>query len=98
MWYTLMSIPANTEYNTCLEGLLNVTVPIPHHSPRMPITPKTEFKFDGFSMETAKSMVAMMDVDLSGKLGFDEFSLLWNDLRLWKVGRSLKLERVEYFI
>lgn len=45
---------------------------------------KKEFKFDGFSMETAKSMVAMMDVDLSGKLGFDEFSLLWNDLRLWK--------------
>lgn len=25
-----------------------------------------------------------MDIDLSGKLGFDEFSLLWNDLRLWK--------------
>jgi len=45
---------------------------------------KKEFQFDGFSMETAKSMVAMMDIDLSGKLGFDEFSLLWNDLRLWK--------------
>jgi len=41
-------------------------------------------KFDGFSTETAKSMVAMMDVDLSGKLGFEEFALLWSDLRLWK--------------
>ncbi|XP_023930069.1 calpain-A [Lingula anatina] len=43
-----------------------------------------EFKFDGFSMETCRSMVAMMDVDQSGKLGFEEFQKLWNDLRLWK--------------
>jgi len=44
----------------------------------------TEFKFDGFSSETCRSMVAMMDVDRSGKLGYDEFKKLWNDLRLWK--------------
>jgi len=43
-----------------------------------------EFKFDGFSADTCRSMVAMMDVDQSGKLGFDEFQKLWNDLRLWK--------------
>ncbi|PAA60754.1 hypothetical protein BOX15_Mlig019924g1 [Macrostomum lignano] len=43
-----------------------------------------EFKFDGFSVETCRSMVALMDVDQSGKLGFDEFKTLWNDLRLWK--------------
>lgn len=47
-------------------------------------TTKDEFKFDGFSIETCRSMVAMMDVDQSGKLGFEEFKVLWNDLRLWK--------------
>lgn len=44
-----------------------------------------EFKFDGFSAETCRSMVAMMDVDKSGKLGFDEFKTLWKDLRVWKI-------------
>jgi calpain, invertebrate len=47
-------------------------------------TVKDEFKFDGFSIETCRSMVAMMDADQSGKLGFEEFKVLWNDLRLWK--------------
>ncbi|XP_061172468.1 calpain-B-like isoform X10 [Saccostrea echinata] len=43
-----------------------------------------EFSFDGFSLETCRSMVAMHDGDLSGKLGFDEFKVLWADLRRWK--------------
>lgn len=43
-----------------------------------------EFKFDGFSNDTCRSMVAMKDLDKSGKLGYDEFKTLWNDLRLWK--------------
>ena len=43
-----------------------------------------EFNFDGFSNETCRSMVAMMDKDRSGKLGFEEFKKLWLDLRLWK--------------
>jgi len=43
-----------------------------------------EFKFDGFTADTCRSMVAMMDADHSGKLGFDEFKNLWTDLRLWK--------------
>nr|VZI25976.1 unnamed protein product [Spirometra erinaceieuropaei] len=42
------------------------------------------FKFDGFSAETARSMVALMDVDTSGTLGFDEFKKLWFELRLWQ--------------
>ena len=25
-------------------------------------------------------------MDRSGRLGYDEFKKLWNDLRLWKVG------------
>ncbi|XP_056021311.1 calpain-B-like isoform X6 [Ostrea edulis] len=43
-----------------------------------------EFSFDGFSLDTCRSMVAMHDGDLSGKLGFDEFKVLWRDLRRWK--------------
>ncbi|THD23657.1 Calpain-2 catalytic subunit [Fasciola hepatica] len=43
-----------------------------------------DFPFDGFSCETARSMVALMDADLNGSLGFDEFSKLWQDLRIWK--------------
>lgn len=30
-------------------------------------------------------MVAMMDVDRSGKLGFEEFKKLWIDVRAWQV-------------
>ncbi|KAL4237591.1 hypothetical protein ACF0H5_002305 [Mactra antiquata] len=43
-----------------------------------------EFQFDGFSLDVCRSMVSMHDGDLSGKLGFDEFKLLWQDLRKWK--------------
>eukprot|EP00914_Ancora_sagittata_P021515 GHVO01042593.1.p1 GENE.GHVO01042593.1~~GHVO01042593.1.p1 ORF type:complete len:778 (-),score=128.21 GHVO01042593.1:745-3078(-) len=43
-----------------------------------------EFKFDGFSSDTCRGMVAMMDEDCSGKLGYDEFKKIWTDLRLWK--------------
>ncbi|KAJ9598871.1 hypothetical protein L9F63_026593, partial [Diploptera punctata] len=38
----------------------------------------------GFSKDVCRSMVAMMDVDRSGKLGFEEFKALWIDIRQWK--------------
>ncbi|KAL3315499.1 calpain 2, (m II) large subunit [Cichlidogyrus casuarinus] len=44
----------------------------------------TNFGFAGFSLETARSLVTMMDVDRSGRLSFDEFRALWELLRLWK--------------
>lgn len=43
-----------------------------------------EFRFDGFGIEACRSMVAMHDGDMSGKLGFDEFQTLWKDLFRWK--------------
>jgi len=43
-----------------------------------------EFSFDGFSLDTCRSMVAMMDVDKSGKLGYEEFKKQWVELRKWK--------------
>ncbi|XP_075679746.1 calpain-9-like isoform X1 [Dermatophagoides pteronyssinus] len=44
---------------------------------------KKELKFEGFSVESCRSMIALMDTDASGKLGFDEFVILWRHLRNW---------------
>ncbi|XP_066591837.1 calpain-A isoform X3 [Prorops nasuta] len=38
----------------------------------------------GFSKDVCRSMVAMLDVDHSGKLGFEEFRTLWEDIRKWR--------------
>lgn len=43
-----------------------------------------DFNFDGFSADMTRSMVAMRDFDLSGKLGFDDFKEMWRDLSLCK--------------
>lgn len=43
-----------------------------------------EFDFEGFGIEPCRSMVALHDGDMSGKLGFEEFKSLWRDLRIWK--------------
>ncbi|XP_023215295.1 calpain-B-like isoform X3 [Centruroides sculpturatus] len=45
---------------------------------------KEDFEFDGFTVEVCRSMVAMMDTDLSGKLGFEEFRKLWSDVQTWR--------------
>lgn len=42
-------------------------------------------KNKGFSKDVCRSMVAMLDADRSGKLGFEEFKSLWSDIRDWKV-------------
>ena len=44
-----------------------------------------EFEFDGFSKDMCRSMIAMLDVDRSGKLGAEEFKILWLDIQTWKV-------------
>nr|XP_021183445.2 calpain-A isoform X2 [Helicoverpa armigera] len=46
--------------------------------------PQTELKGQGFSKEVCRSMVAMLDKDGSGGLGFEEFKTLWIDLRNWR--------------
>ena len=46
------------------------------------------FEFDGFSSDMTRSMVAMFDADLSGKLGFEDFQKLWAELALCKVRTS----------
>ncbi|VDD79494.1 unnamed protein product [Mesocestoides corti] len=43
-----------------------------------------DFAFEGFNIETCRSLISMMDVDRSGSLDFEEFKSLWETLRLWK--------------
>ncbi|KAI1295389.1 Calpain-A [Halotydeus destructor] len=44
---------------------------------------KKEFSFDGFTLDSCRSMVALLDEDRSGKLGLDEFTSLWRYVRHW---------------
>jgi calpain, invertebrate len=40
--------------------------------------------FNGFNTEVCRSMLALMDADMSGKMCFEEFSHLWKNLLVWK--------------
>lgn len=43
-----------------------------------------ELQGGGFTLESCKSMVALTDEDRSGKLGFEEFRELWQNISAWK--------------
>ncbi|CAH0545793.1 unnamed protein product [Brassicogethes aeneus] len=58
---------------------------IPQPSRDNPLTSVfSDMQARGFSKDICRSMVAMMDEDHSGKLGFPEFKILWGLLRKWK--------------
>ncbi|XP_053327019.1 grancalcin [Spea bombifrons] len=40
--------------------------------------------FTPFSLETCRIMIAMLDTDYTGKMGFNEFKELWGALNAWK--------------
>ncbi|KAM3865327.1 calpain-1 catalytic subunit b [Diretmus argenteus] len=42
-----------------------------------------DLKTDGFSMESCRGMVSLMDKDGSARLGLLEFQVLWNRIRKW---------------
>uniref|UniRef100_A0A3Q3WKB1 EF-hand domain-containing protein n=1 Tax=Mola mola TaxID=94237 RepID=A0A3Q3WKB1_MOLML len=48
------------------------------------ITKHGQLQTDGFSIESCRSMVAVMDSDCTGKLGFHEFKYLWNNIKRWQ--------------
>uniref|UniRef100_A0A2H1WLV2 SFRICE_037649 n=1 Tax=Spodoptera frugiperda TaxID=7108 RepID=A0A2H1WLV2_SPOFR len=60
----------------------NQPVPTPAFK-AAPVNP-LELQGQGFSKDVCRSMVAMLDKDGSGGLGFDEFKTLWIDLRNWR--------------
>ncbi|XP_015264256.1 PREDICTED: calpain small subunit 1-like [Gekko japonicus] len=43
-----------------------------------------DLKSAGFSLDTCRSMVAVMDSDTTGKLGFEQFKYLWNNIKKWQ--------------
>uniref|UniRef100_A0A674DGG6 Calpain-1 catalytic subunit n=1 Tax=Salmo trutta TaxID=8032 RepID=A0A674DGG6_SALTR len=47
------------------------------------VTKHRDLKTDGFSMESCRGMVSLLDKDCSARLGIVEFQILWNKIRKW---------------
>ncbi|XP_045082434.1 calpain-1 catalytic subunit [Coregonus clupeaformis] len=47
------------------------------------VTKHRDLKTDGFSMESCRGMVSLIDKDGSARLGIVEFQILWNKIRKW---------------
>jgi len=57
-----------------------------------------DFSIEALSSDTCKALIAMMDEDGSGQLGFEEFSDLWRDLLKWlNVFKQVDVDGTGYF-
>ncbi|XP_066474807.1 calpain-2 catalytic subunit [Tiliqua scincoides] len=55
---------------------------------------RQDIKSDGFSIETCKIMVDLLDTDGSGKLGLKEFHVLWTKIQKYqKIYRDMDVDR-----
>uniref|UniRef100_A0A669CJT2 Calpain-3 n=1 Tax=Oreochromis niloticus TaxID=8128 RepID=A0A669CJT2_ORENI len=46
--------------------------------------PDKDLKTEGFSLESCRSMIALMDMDGTGRLNLQEFRHLWNKIKQWQ--------------
>ncbi|XP_040841676.1 calpain-2 catalytic subunit [Ochotona curzoniae] len=61
---------------------------------RRVLAKRQDIKTDGFSIETCKIMVDMLDSDGSGKLGLKEFYVLWTKIQKYqKIYREIDVDR-----
>ncbi|XP_073072777.1 calpain-2 catalytic subunit isoform X2 [Manis javanica] len=61
---------------------------------RRVLAKRQDIKSDGFSIETCKIMVDMLDSDGSGKLGLREFHILWMKIQKYqKIYREIDVDR-----
>nr|XP_012606677.1 calpain-2 catalytic subunit [Microcebus murinus] len=61
---------------------------------RRVLAKRQDIKSDGFSIETCKIMVDMLDSDGSGKLGLREFYILWTKIQKYqKIYREIDVDR-----
>ncbi|XP_032347357.1 calpain small subunit 1-like [Camelus ferus] len=57
------------------------------------VTRHPDLKTDGLDTDMCCSMVAVMDSDTTGKMGFKEFKYLWNNIKKWQSIYSLTVDR-----
>ncbi|XP_075461932.1 calpain small subunit 1-like [Ascaphus truei] len=67
---------AGEDMEVCPAELMNVLNKVVLRHP--------DLKTEGFCIDTCRSMVAVMDSDGTGKLGFNEFKYLWNNIKKWQ--------------
>ncbi|KAG7234582.1 hypothetical protein INR49_002211 [Caranx melampygus] len=48
------------------------------------ITKHKDLNTEGFSLESCRSMIALMDMDGTGRLNLQEFRHLWNKIKQWQ--------------
>ncbi|EHB15302.1 Calpain-2 catalytic subunit [Heterocephalus glaber] len=61
---------------------------------RRVLAKRQDIKSDGFSIETCKIMVDMLDSDGSGRLGLKEFYILWTKIQKYqKIYREIDIDR-----
>ncbi|XP_047657256.1 calpain-3b [Tachysurus fulvidraco] len=48
------------------------------------VSQQKQLKAQGFSLDSCRSMIALMDTDGTGRLNLQEFKHLWNKIKQWK--------------
>nr|XP_020762433.1 calpain-3 isoform X8 [Odocoileus virginianus texanus] len=74
----LNSAGAGGQWGWCVSSYLKAA---PHSSPYLS---DKDLKTQGFTLESCRSMIALMDTDGSGRLNLQEFHHLWKKIKTWQ--------------